>query len=100
MARESKGSRKKMTLVERFIEINRWPTSRKTLLLSAFAFPGFIAGYLLVHYLLGPTGIGDVEAVDRLFLWGSAAMGCCLVASWLADRAGHQGRWTAYLFVT
>lgn len=86
-----------MTLVERFIEINRWPTSRKTALLCAFAGPSFFGGLLLIHF--APTGVGDPSIVEPLFAGGTLAMGFCLVVSWLADRAGHEGRWTAYLFV-
>ena len=87
-----------MTLVERFIEINGWSTSRKTALLAVLVLPAFVINSLTVHFAL-PRQIVNVGLFDRMAEAGTLAIVICFIASLLAIGAGKEGRWTAYLFV-
>ena len=93
-----------MTLVERFVDIHDWSTSRKTALLSGLACVFFIAGSLLwdvTFWLGGPavTTIVDRHAIDTVgWLW-TAFLASCAATSWIVSRTAGDGRWTFYLLV-
>lgn len=88
-----------MNLVERFIEFQRWPTSRKTVLLMAVAFAAHALVTPIAIYYAAQSGVVDAK---RLTWVASAAIPVtvvCWLAGWLAARAGKEGRWTAYLVI-
>jgi adenylate cyclase len=86
-----------MTLVERFIEINGWSTSRKTALLAGLALPTHIINSLIAHAALARQA--DAALMDKGSVAGALALAICFIGSLFAIRAGKEGRWTAYLLV-
>ena len=88
-----------MTLVERFIEFNDWPTSRKTALLSGLAILAHLFANVVVDTLAAQRPWINLPLVD-LIMWpwlGSIAF--CFVVSFAAARRGFEGRWTVYLLM-
>jgi len=88
-----------MTLVERFIEFNDWPTSRKTALLSGLAIPAHLFANVVTDILSAQRHLIDRPLVD-LIVWawlGSIAF--CFVVSFAVARRGFEGRWTAPLLI-
>jgi class 3 adenylate cyclase len=89
-----------MTLVERFIEFDRWPVSRKTAVISGFMMAchgvANLAGELTYdHYR---------ELIDipffRSFTWGwFACVTLAFLASTVPARRGLEARWTAWLLI-
>ncbi len=86
-----------MTLVERFIEFNGWPTSRKTVLLSGIVLPFHLLAMLSVHFVLPHAAMLDIALLDQTLAGGAIALVVVLVTSLMAVRAGKEARWTAYL---
>lgn len=83
-----------MTLVERFIDFQEWPTSRKT----ALAALGASVGQL---WIIGVALLIRAPAVDLPVLVAILVGNLLLVAaiagiSWRVYRHGKDGRWTAY----
>jgi class 3 adenylate cyclase len=93
-----------MALVERFIEINGWTTSRKTALLSGLAFLAFLFGSSVVEvffWLGGPELAATLDeplAKRLLWSWTVFLATCCLV-SWIPAQRGREGRWTFFVLV-
>lgn len=87
--------RPRRDLVDRFIEINRWTISRKTVLLSAVLLPFQILGGVVAHLMLRDTGIVDMRYLDAIACSGAAVFAVCLLASLVAVRRGLNGLWTA-----
>jgi adenylate cyclase len=93
-----------MTLVERFIEINGWSTSRKTALLSGLTFLSFVAASLifdLTAWLAGPEVAATIDEplIDKVLWSWTAVLAVCFVVSWIVARSGREGRWTFVLLV-
>lgn len=88
-----------MTLVDRFIAFDRWPTSRKTALLCALGLPAQFLAWLACHLSLMHLPGLRLELMDACFAACSSALAFCGLCSLLAARAGQEGRWTAYLLV-
>lgn len=88
-----------MTLVERFIEINGWSTSRKSALLAGLGLLAHLLAWLALHTGLAGTKIVDLSLIDRTHAVGAGALALSLVASLAAARAGKDAPWTAYLMV-
>jgi class 3 adenylate cyclase len=92
-----------MTLVERFIDINSWSTSRKTALLSGLAFLFFLAGSLIIDLALwlasDVAATLDKRLVDMLMWTWTAFLAACFGVSWIVARSGRDGRWTFFLLV-
>lgn len=88
-----------MTLVERFIEVNDWPTCRKTVLLMGIALPAQVVVSVIGHFLVDGTQIADMALFDAGLIGGVLAVSICLVLSLLTTIAGKKGDWTAYLVV-
>lgn len=88
-----------MTLVERFIEINGWSTSRKTALLAGLGLVVHLIAWLALHTGLAGTEIVNLSRIDRTHAVGASALALSLVASLAAARAGKDAPWTAYLMV-
>ncbi|MGH8529333.1 MAG: hypothetical protein ACRETN_05750 [Nevskiales bacterium] len=88
-----------MTLVERFIEINGWSTSRKTALLSGLGLLFHVFGSLVVQYSFSQLPWVDLHLINLiLWPWALSLALCCLISSMVAKR-GHEGRWTFWLFL-
>lgn len=88
-----------MSIVERFITVDSWPTGRKTVLVMAVALVAHLSDWLAVHLLVADNPAFDPAVIDLLMAAGTAAFAACLVAGALAERSGGSGAWTAYLFV-
>lgn len=88
-----------MTLVERFIDFDRWTTSRKTALLMGIALPAQILFSLIARVVLDSTSVVDTDMLDVALLLGVAVVLACLFSGLLVTRAGREGRWTAYAVV-
>lgn len=85
-----------MTMVDRFIELQSLPTSRKVALLTFFTTVLTIFNFSMSHVLLAPLPWVDVNYVDRVSL---IALGHQLVVgaiAWEVSRRGYEGRWTFY----
>jgi class 3 adenylate cyclase len=88
-----------MTLLERFIEIGNWPTSRKTALLCGLAFPTTFAASLISHFALVDTGVMHMFPADLFFFMGPVVAALCFGVSLIAARVGYDAPWTAHLFI-
>jgi signal transduction histidine kinase len=84
-------------VVDRFLEIDAWPTSRKmALLLGAMVAPVTLFNVVMGHFLLSPLGWVDMRWFDGVVGgWFLFALLAGLMA-WVVDRRGHEGRWTFY----
>jgi class 3 adenylate cyclase len=86
-----------VNLVERFIEVTGWSTSRKTALLMGITLPAHLFGWVALII----AGI-DNQRVNMIIVHGVVAGGAivivlCLLCGLLAARAGKEGRWTGYM---
>jgi class 3 adenylate cyclase len=87
-----------MTLVERFIDMGDWPTSRKSAL-AGVSIVGPLLGIVALVWLSDPVWL-DVSTAVRLLLCGVAINAVFTAVSWLMYRRGHDGRWTTgYVFL-
>lgn len=90
-----------MTLVERFIEFDRWPISRKTAVTCGFlvlvhVFTDVVAE---ITYAFGPADLLDITLL-RWIVWPIVGfLAIAFLLSFLVHRAGHEGGWTAWLLV-
>lgn len=89
----------KLTLTERFIAIDGWPTGRKTALVMGLALVSHLADWAFLHLMLSGDSTYDLQVVDRLMAYGAVAFLVCLGAGLAVSWAGRPGEWTAYLFV-
>ncbi len=89
-----------MTIVERFIEVNNWPTSRKTALLSGLILPAHLAGWLIARFAFAADGVVKLVVFDQVFAAGAVVLSFMFTVSLVATWRGAEGRWTAYLFTT
>ena len=86
-----------MSLVERFIEIQGWPTSRKVALAS-----GYVFALTLINFGLGALVLEPAHWIDQTF-WLSAGAGflalsaVMVVVGWRVSRSG-DGRWTLFAY--
>jgi adenylate cyclase len=88
-----------MMLVERFIEINGWPISRKTALLAGLALPAHLINWWVTHAALAASTVADVALLDTIYVYGTVVLGTGLAISLLLTRLGHDARWLPYVFV-
>lgn len=88
-----------MTLVERFIEFDRWPVCRKTALLCGIGLLLQVPNAFLVSAL--PARLAWLDGTFAFSLaWGLvAALILPLILSLLAMWRGWQGRWTAPVLI-
>jgi class 3 adenylate cyclase len=82
-----------MTLVERFIDFQDWPTSRKTTLAAVAGSVGNL--WILVIALLFQSTAVDLAMVVSIVLGASVHLAAMAAISWFVYRHGHAGRWTA-----
>jgi class 3 adenylate cyclase len=87
-------------LVDRYIDVTRWPTSKKTALVMVFAIPFHLVAWSLVRFSGG--GLGAVLDVPRVAaanaVWLAAVVLLALLALPFARR-GREARWTIYLTI-
>lgn len=88
-----------MTLVERFIEFNGWPTSRKTALICALG----LAFHLLITCLTD-IGYSRLPWINlRLLNWilwpWISFIALAGLISWFVDTRRHRGEWTRFLLI-
>jgi class 3 adenylate cyclase len=88
-----------MTLVERFIEFDHWPTCRKTTLLGALAAAFHLLGALGADLALPHLPWVDGALFDRIVWPWVVSLALAGLISHLVDRAGYEGRWTCYLII-
>ena len=89
-----------MTLVERFVEIGHWPTSRKTLLWAAVLLALHLLAWLgmWANESLAETPRADRALADLILaVWSGALLASVALALGPALR-GRDARWTAYAF--
>jgi adenylate cyclase len=86
-----------MTLLERFIEVNGWSTSRKTVLLMGITLPAHLLGWAVLHAANVDPDVVDMVIVHRVVAFGAVGLVVCLMAGAAMALAGREGRWTGYL---
>lgn len=89
-----------MTLAERFIEFNHWTVSKKMTLLTALVLMAHLLGSTAAHLGFSASPNVDVALLDIFLAVWSADVAIFLAISVVALRAGWQGRWLAYAWVT
>ncbi len=87
-----------MGVVERFIEFNALPTSRKTFLLMAAAFPLHLLAAVVLHFM--DSAVLDESVIQPTLDAGVGVTLACMLAGALAMRRPGDGRWTVYFMVT
>jgi class 3 adenylate cyclase len=85
-----------MRLVDRFIEIQSWPTSRKSVLLSGLLLAGTVLNWLITHVTLANSPLVDTGLLDRIYAVGTFVFALSLIASRVAVWAKKEGRWIPY----
>ena len=86
-----------MTLVERFIDCRDWPTSRKTALAGAILVAVLVPTLAFVRLAYQPAY--DQAIIVDLVLFALVLAGVTGATSWIADRRGKTGNWTAYAII-
>jgi class 3 adenylate cyclase len=86
-----------MTLLERFIEVNGWSTSRKTVLLMGITLPAHLLGWAVLYAANVDPRVVDLVIVHRVVAFGAVVLVVCLMAGASMALAGREGRWTGYL---
>jgi len=86
-----------MTLVERFIEVNAWSTSRKTVLLMSITLPAHLLGWLVLIAAQVDTQVVNMVVVHAVVAGGAVVLLVCLLAGGAMVWMGREGRWTGYL---
>ncbi|MDN5941131.1 MAG: adenylate/guanylate cyclase domain-containing protein [Nitrospira sp.] len=88
-----------MTLVERFIEVSDWPTSRKVMLLCVINLPAHLVAWAILHPLAVASSIVRMVWFDLLMATWVGVVVLCLIIGFLPAKAKTDARWSAYLFV-
>jgi class 3 adenylate cyclase len=86
-------------LVEKFVEVNSWPTARKTAVVAGpLVLPGHLIGggatYLLMREVPGADTTGLLLAFGIFWVFSPV----CSLLCWYVDRRGYAGEWTFYFF--
>ena len=88
-----------MTLVERFSELDRWPTSRKTAVMSVLGLGLQLILTAAAYFAFARTEAVDMDLLVAVTLSGVLALAVCLAASLIAMHLNKDARWTAHLLV-
>ena len=88
-----------MTLVERFIEFNQWPTSRKSALLYGLALPAHVLFTIVGYFTLSDMHWVDRDLVVHVYWYWNAQILASFLISLVAAMRGVEGRWTIWLNV-
>lgn len=90
-------------LLDYFIQIDGWSTSRKTLLLACIALAFHLPGTVMVDWAIAHAGelSARIDApLLRRFLWcWTGIVACILLVSLAVVRRGGEGRWTRLLII-
>lgn len=97
MARSHRGG--DMKLVERFIEINDWPISRKTALLCIGSILMHTQTCIFGHRAAIKAGLVNVELFDLVMGAWMVPVFIILALSLLCVRLKKEGTWLAYLMI-
>jgi class 3 adenylate cyclase len=92
-------ARQTRPIVEWFAEIDNWPTSRKTVWLSGWAFISHVGVGVVVATCLNVWGGVDMGRLMLIMGASLVILGVTFVVSVLALRNGGDGRWTAYVLI-
>lgn len=87
-------------LVDRFIEFNQWPTSRKTALLSGLVLIAHVVGSIAARLGFVASSNIDLPRLDAFLMLWCAFVAVYFLLSLAVARSGHEGRWTAYGWVS
>src|SRR5262245_32187055 len=88
-------------LFDRWADLTRWPTAKKTALAMgvALTFHLVVPALVLVAFAWWAPGLVDVPRLARFFvIWGLVVMGMGAVSLTVAWR-GREGRWTVYMLI-
>lgn len=100
VASSESASHRSSALVDRFIELNSWPTARKTALLSGLVLVAHLVGSIAAHLGFVYSSNLDMPRLDVfLALWCACVASMFVTSLWVA-RSGREGRWTAYVWVS
>jgi signal transduction histidine kinase len=87
-------------LVAQWLDLTAWPTAKKTVFAMAIAVPFQITVVMCaVSALRLSPGLVNVPLFVRLNAAWIATIMVILLAAWVADRRGSEGRWTVYLVI-
>jgi class 3 adenylate cyclase len=90
---------RRVTLVERFTEVTRWSTARKTALLAGgIALPSLTLNLVIGHVILSRLDWFDLKWWDIVTGIWVLQTAVASVVAWLVVRTGAEGRWTYYVF--
>jgi len=84
-------------LVDQFIDVGEWPTSRKVVLLIAMALPSQVIATVVVRWGISRTGGVDLAVFDRITLFGFLSLIVPLLVSLPYALRGRDGAWLPYL---
>jgi class 3 adenylate cyclase len=87
-------------LIDRFIEIPRWPTSRKTALAVVVALVAHVGLTALAIPQLARMGnVFHVEMITRHLVWWCIALALVLLIAVVTSARGREGGWTVYVLI-
>jgi class 3 adenylate cyclase len=87
-------------LVDRYIDLDTWPTSRKTAFLTGYWLP-FQLIFSAICYLgvSGVPGLVKARVLGIYLVAWAAAVALLFVASLATTRLGREGRWTVHVLI-
>ena len=85
-------------LVEKFVEVNAWPTARKVALISALIIPGHLFGGGAAWLMLRQVSGTDTSELLKVLLAFLVFLAVSAVVGWSVDRRDQPGEWTFYAF--
>lgn len=88
-----------MTLVERFAELDGWPTSRKTAVMSVLALGLQLTLMAAAYFAFARAQVIDLALFVTVVLSSIPVVLICLAVSLIAMRLNKDARWTAHLLV-
>ena len=89
----------RLRLVERFLQFNSWPASRKTALLTGPVLGAHLLGSAIAHLGYDASANIDLPGLDRFLALWSAAVAAFFVISGTMVVLGREGRWLPYAWV-
>lgn len=87
-----------MNLTERYMEMQRWPASRKTFAFALMFAGGHLVLWLQVRELAGQVSQPGAHALATTALLWFWAIVACGAASGIASWRGHAAPWLAHVF--
>src|SRR5262245_42283293 len=82
-----------MTVVERFIELQAWPTSRKVAFVAAYVAALCACNLAVGAIFLAPSGWVDMTFYYTVFVFALGHSALVAVVAWRVDSS-RGGRWT------